>query len=147
MRLIWLSIYIICSIARADSIEGLWVPPAGDAVISIAEEDTLKITLVRTLDPTILDAQNPDHQLRSRSMAGVLLGQGFRAKGPHWVDGHLYDPGSGKTYRGRIASIDENHIELRGYVGTPLFGRSEVWTRLELFCVQMSQMLGMESAC
>ncbi len=146
MRLIWLPLIIVCSFAKAQSIEGLWVPPAGDAVIRIVEQDTLSVSIVRMLDPTIEDVQNPDAQLRSRPLAGILLGQGFKAKGPAWVDGFLYDPGSGKTYRGRITPIDEHHIELRGYVGTPLFGRSEIWTRLELFSLRMTTMLSEESA-
>ncbi|MDA0791970.1 MAG: DUF2147 domain-containing protein [Proteobacteria bacterium] len=147
MRLIWLPLFIfgsMANIAKAGSIEGLWVPPAGDAIISIVEEDTLRISLRRTLDPTLLDTKNPDKRLRSRPLSGILLGQGFKSEGSSWVDGHLYDPGSGKTYRGRITQIDENHIELRGYVGTPVFGRSEVWTRFELFRSRMMKMLSKE---
>jgi uncharacterized protein (DUF2147 family) len=46
-----------------------------------------------------------------------------------WSNGEIYDPKSGKTYSGTITLKGENTLDLRGYVGFPIFGRTAVWTR------------------
>jgi uncharacterized protein (DUF2147 family) len=51
--------------------------------------------------------------------------------GSEWNVGKLYDPKSGKEYKGRAKLEGENKLVLRGYVLIPLFGRSETWTRAE----------------
>lgn len=132
--------------ASAASIEGQWIPPGGDAVIEIAVHDTARLTLVRALDPAAVDENNPDPTLRGRPLAGILLGDGFSRSGDEWKGGQLYDPGSGKTYRGQMRLIDEDRLELRGYIGLAAFGRSEVWTRRARFEAQISHMLGLECA-
>ena len=52
-----------------------------------------------------------------------------RAEGV-WTDGTLYDPGSGSTYRASLTVADANRLELRGYVGVPLLGRTTTWFRV-----------------
>jgi uncharacterized protein (DUF2147 family) len=59
----------------------------------------------------------------------LQIGRGFHlADSSHADGGQLYDPKSGKTYSGSMAS-DGDSLKLRGYVGIKLFGRTEVWTR------------------
>ncbi len=59
------------------------------------------------------------------------LFSGFRFDGEdRWIDGKIYDPNSGKTYRCIIITVvDDNTLKLRGHVGVPLLGRTETWTR------------------
>lgn len=42
--------------------------------------------------------------------------------------GSLYNRENAKTYRGRLR-MDGEALEVRGYVGLPLFGRTQRWTR------------------
>ncbi len=46
-----------------------------------------------------------------------------------WKDGSVYDPKNGKTYRGKITLVSPNKLNLRGFVGITLFGRTTTWTR------------------
>jgi uncharacterized protein (DUF2147 family) len=46
------------------------------------------------------------------------------------VGGRVYDPESGKDYKGKLHLVDEKTLDLRGYVLIPLFGRTETWTRV-----------------
>ena len=46
-----------------------------------------------------------------------------------WSGGFIYDPNSGKTYRGKIKLTDPDTLRLRGYIGISLLGRTEVWKR------------------
>ncbi len=76
------------------------------------------------------DRKNPDPNLRSRPIAGITLMSDFVYSENHvWDSGRVYDPENGKTYRGKLTLVSTNQLELRGYVGIPLFGRTEVWAR------------------
>jgi uncharacterized protein (DUF2147 family) len=78
----------------------------------------------------VSDRKNPDPALRSRPIIGLRIMEGFtRAGENNWGGGTCYDPKSGKSYRGKIRLTAPDRLELRGYVGMPLFGRSSVWTR------------------
>lgn len=47
-----------------------------------------------------------------------------------WVDGNILDPRNGKTYHCTVRLKDHNKkLSVRGYIGIPLFGRSQVWLR------------------
>lgn len=66
---------------------------------------------------------------------GTLIGTrilwGFQrsdATGRRWASGSIYDPNDGKTYSCKL-ELDGETLRIRGYVGIPLFGRTEVWTR------------------
>ncbi len=78
----------------------------------------------------IIDRKNPDPALRSRPLIGLRILEGFTAEECNtWENGTCYDPKSGNTYRGKIHLSAPDRLELRGYIGIPLFGRTSVWTR------------------
>jgi uncharacterized protein (DUF2147 family) len=78
----------------------------------------------------VIDRKNPDPALRSRPVIGVRILEGFISKGDNkWGEGTFYDPKSGHTYRGKMHLAAPDRLELRGYIGIPLFGQSSVWTR------------------
>jgi uncharacterized protein (DUF2147 family) len=48
-----------------------------------------------------------------------------------WTDGTILDPLNGKTYRSTITLSDDGmKLRVRGYIGIPLFGRSQTWVRV-----------------
>lgn len=76
------------------------------------------------------DAKNPDPALRERPLYGLDILTGFRYAGEgRFTDGRIYDPSSGNVYRAQITVKGPDRISLRGYIGIPLLGSSEVWTR------------------
>ncbi len=78
----------------------------------------------------VIDRKNPDPALRSRPVLGLRILEGFTPEGDsNWGKGTCYDPKSGHTYHGKIHLAAPDRLELRGYVGIPLFGRTSVWTR------------------
>lgn len=78
----------------------------------------------------IIDRKNPDPELRKRPLIGLKIMQGFsQLDETTWGNGTLYDPKSGKSYRGKIHLAAPDRLELRGYIGIPLFGRTSVWIR------------------
>ncbi len=78
----------------------------------------------------VIDKKNPDPALRSRPVLGLRILEGFTAEGnSNWGNGTCYDPKSGHTYHGKMHLSSPDRLELRGYIGIPLFGRTSVWTR------------------
>jgi uncharacterized protein (DUF2147 family) len=78
----------------------------------------------------VIDRKNPDPALRNRPLVGLEFMQGFSEQGDAtWGGGTCYDPKSGKNYRGKMQLTAPERLELRGYIGIPLFGRTSVWTR------------------
>ncbi len=44
----------------------------------------------------------------------------------------LLDPNNGKVYKVRLKPLDGGKkLEVRGYIGAPLFGRTQTWVRVE----------------
>ena len=49
-----------------------------------------------------------------------------------WIGGDILDPNNGKVYKVRIKTADGGKkLEVRGYIGTPMLGRTQTWTRVE----------------
>lgn len=123
---------------EASDVLGYWLSEEKDGVIHLKMEDNdykgylvwIK-ELAEGVKKEILDMENPDEKLRARSLQGIRLLEGFKFDGDKWVGGSIYDPKSGKTYKAKMTLKDKNTLELRGYVGIPLFGRTSVWTRHE----------------
>ena len=123
--------------APGESPEGYWLTAKKDGIIQIlrcGEALCGKLAWFRISpnDPNQqgLDINNPDPARRSRPLCGVTFMSGFKAAGPGgWEDGAIYDPESGKTYHATLTLRPDGTLDLHGYIGIPLFGRSEVWTR------------------
>jgi uncharacterized protein (DUF2147 family) len=54
---------------------------------------------------------------------------GFKFDGKIWEDGTIYDPKNGKTYSCIIKSKGPNILDIRGYIGISIIGRTTTWTR------------------
>lgn len=71
--------------------------------------------------------------LKNKPVEGLQILSGLKADGNNqWSDGKLVDPESGKTYSGKFTLSDNGQsLKLRGFVGTPVFGRSQTWQRIK----------------
>jgi uncharacterized protein (DUF2147 family) len=82
-------------------------------------------------NPRGLDLHNPDPAQRNRSLCGLTFMEGFKPAEPgHWEGGKVYDAESGHTYDATMALRPDGKLELHGYIGISLLGRSEIWTRV-----------------
>ncbi|HEX5685513.1 MAG TPA: DUF2147 domain-containing protein [Ideonella sp.] len=49
-----------------------------------------------------------------------------------WNGGDILDPANGKVYKVRLKPAqDGKALEVRGFIGMPMFGRSQTWIRVE----------------
>jgi uncharacterized protein (DUF2147 family) len=136
MRTLSLFLFIAAGTVAAgpnNGVLGDWKNPTG-SILRMEPCDPavcLRVVRVSPTAPAATDIHNPDAALRSRALCGLVVGTDFRQDdATHLSDGRLYDPISGHTYRGNI-TVEGNSLVLRGYIGIPLFGRSETWQRVE----------------
>jgi uncharacterized protein (DUF2147 family) len=114
----------------ADGCLGIWLNPKGDAKITITkcgQSFCGKISWLKT--PEDLDTKNPDPAKRKNKILGMNMLWGFTFDDNEWVSGQIYDPDSGNTYKCKMWLISADKLNVKGYVGIPAFGRSEVWTK------------------
>ncbi len=78
------------------------------------------------------DSMNPDPKLRDRPRLGLVFMQGFEYDDDNkWDDGKIYDPESGKTYSCYMKMNSANSMEVKGYIGFSMIGKSQTWTRVK----------------
>lgn len=78
------------------------------------------------------DTQNPEAKLRNRPRLGMVFMEGFEYDDDNkWDDGKIYDPESGKSYSCYMKMENANTMEVKGYIGFSLIGKSQTWTRVK----------------
>ncbi len=79
-----------------------------------------------------VDKNNPDDKFKTQKLNGIRTLKDFTYKGKNtWSNGTIYDPENGKTYQCIITLADKNTLDVRGYIGIRLLGRTDVWKRYE----------------
>ena len=117
---------------QAAQILGNWLTEPRDGIIeiSVASDGSYQGKIVGGNDPHRLDQHNPDPARRSLTLLGQTILQGMKYNGQgEWSAGSIYDPDSGRTYKCRLARLDKDRLQVRGFIGISLLGRSQVWTR------------------
>ena len=72
---------------------------------------------------------------KDKPVVGMTIIRGIKhntADAALWDGGEVLDPENGSTYRLRLRPADGGKkLEVRGFIGAPLFGRSQTWVRSE----------------
>ena len=67
---------------------------------------------------------------KDKPIIGMTFLWGLKKDGDQYGGGEILDPKNGKIYRAKMRLIEGGHkLEVRGYVGLSLFGRSQTWVR------------------
>lgn len=74
--------------------------------------------------------ENSNPALRNRELIGLVILDGFVYEDGIWQHGSIYDPREGKTYACKLTLTQPDRLSIRGYMGLSLFGRTEIWTRV-----------------
>ena len=67
--------------------------------------------------------------LNGARLQGMNLIWDLQWDGSRWSGGSIIDVDDAKVYNCRINSFDQNTIEIRGYIGRPILGRTVSWKR------------------
>jgi uncharacterized protein (DUF2147 family) len=129
--------------AGPNDILGLWKTDGGDSQLEFfkcGEKICGKIVwlkhpnYMKSKDGPVgkakVDRKNPVPALRTRPILGLQVMKGLTVKGyKRWGNGICYDPETGRSYRCKMQLTSPKRLELRGYIGISLVGRSFGLTR------------------
>ena len=66
----------------------------------------------------------------NKPITGMVIAWGLRHEGTTWDDGKILDPKNGKVYSAKMTPTDDGRkLQVRGYIGFSLLGRSQTWVR------------------
>jgi uncharacterized protein (DUF2147 family) len=71
---------------------------------------------------------------KDQRVLGMTIIEGVKksADEPYWDSGTILDPNNGKAYKVRLTPKDGGKVlDVRGYFGAPMFGRTQTWIRVE----------------
>jgi uncharacterized protein (DUF2147 family) len=124
---------------NADAILGKWLNGKGTAQIEIVKAGgKYSGTIVWLKEPVYpatdkkgmagkekVDRENPDPARRSRPVIGLTILRDFvfTTEG-RWERGMIYDPENGKDYRCKITLRSPDVLDVRGFIGISLIGRT-----------------------
>jgi len=125
---------------EADAVLGIWLTQDKDSKVEIYKKNNKyhgKIVWLKEPNKNgkpKVDDKNPDEKKNGRAIMGLVLMTNFEYDEDFvWEDGEIYDPKNGKTYSCKMTlSKDKNTLDVRGFIGISLIGRTAVWTRSKL---------------
>jgi uncharacterized protein (DUF2147 family) len=122
---------------------GLWKTIDDDgktekSLVRIVEADgVFSAKVEKILNPARLDARcdKCSDERKGQPVLGMSLINGVKANPSDaglWDGGTILDPNEGKVYKVRLKPVDGGKtLEVRGYIGLPLLGRTQTWQRVE----------------
>jgi uncharacterized protein (DUF2147 family) len=119
-----------------ESILGEWLTqkeenrPSARVKFVHAQDGTYTGILSWSPDPR-KDVHNKDPKLRDRSVVGIPLIWHLRYDDGEYVDGYVYNPEDGGTYRMKVEVLSNVALKVRGYLGISLFGQNQLWSRFD----------------
>ena len=119
---------------------GRWYAEGGAAQVEIdACDDSLCGRVIWLRSPfdehgcPLYDVKNADPDRRARAVIGMEILRGLRPVDDNahvWEHGSIYDPTSGSTYTCRLTMVDNDRLEIRGYLVIAVLGRTTSWIRV-----------------
>jgi uncharacterized protein (DUF2147 family) len=91
----------------------------------------------KLLDPAKQDSKcdKCTDERKDQPIAGMTIVRNVKQNASDatlWDGGEILDPNNGKTYKLRLKPVDGGKkLEVRGYIGAPLLGRTQTWQRVE----------------
>ena len=113
-----------------DAIAGEWWTEERDGRVEFSRtrDGTYQGVLRYGIEPR-KDVHNPNPKLRDRSVIGIVLMWNLRYEDGEYVDGFVYNPEDGGTYRMKAWLTSARSLQVRGFVGISLFGQTHTWSR------------------
>jgi uncharacterized protein (DUF2147 family) len=124
---------------EGDALVGIWMPSHGKAKVKVTKVGTKYYGKIVWLKEPLYpdgtkkrDKNNPDPKMHETPLLGYKILKDFEYSGKKtWENGTIYDPENGSTYSCTIKLTDKNTIDVRGYIGVSMIGRTDTWKRLK----------------
>lgn len=107
--------------------------PKSHIQIYKAKDGTLngKVTKILTPGKEHSKCEECKGDKKDQPITGMEILNGLSKKGDKWKGGTILDPENGKEYKCLMELKDENTLDVRGFVGFALIGRTQTWHRLK----------------
>lgn len=124
---------------EGDMLVGVWEPGHGKAKVKISKVGNKYFgKIVWLKEPKNekgekkTDVNNPDSKMHDTPLLGYKILKDFEYVGDGvWENGTIYDPENGSLYSCTIKKKSKTKIEVRGYIGVSMIGRTDTWTKLQ----------------
>ena len=112
---------------EAEKIVGVWFTDDKTSKIQIYKIDNQYFGKI-----IWLSSKENQGELKIKPKIGYQIFRKFIFEGKNvWSGGQVSDPRSGMTVSGKMTLKNENTLNVRGYLGTPVFGKTVVLVRVE----------------
>lgn len=93
---------------------------------------TIVKAVLRPGEPTEPKCDKCPGEFKDKPIEGLRFMWGLKGQGRQWDGGQVLDPDEGKIYRVKVKlSEDGRTLEVRGYIGVSMFGRTQRWQRAQ----------------
>lgn len=118
---------------NANAIIGTYMTDKNEGMVEISKKGVKYFgTLTWTKTPGKLDSNNPDKKQQTDKLAGKEILKDFDFDGKDlWHNGTIYDPKNGKTYSCKITRDEKGNLNVRGFIGVSLLGRTAFWVKVK----------------
>ncbi len=137
--LVFLLLFSGASFADVENVVGRWKTIDDEtkkpkSIVEIFKRgEEFRGRIVQLINP---DKPNPvcdkcEGDRKDKPVMGMEIIWGMKKDGDQWESGKILDPNNGKEYKCRLRLKDNGQkLEVRGFIGFSLLGRSQLWERM-----------------
>lgn len=143
--LLLLSLNIFATVTLAQNTDpalGIWktIDDKTNQALSLIKIDLvngmLEGTVIKTFPPPgetpLLYCNLCKDERKDKPIIGMKIMTDLKRDQPGvWSGGKILDPKEGEVYKVKITTEDGKKMDVRGYIGFPLLGRTQVWYKAE----------------
>lgn len=118
----FLFLFSFISVTCAQKVEGTWLTQEGAAKVQIYKTDD------GLYEGKLIWTKDQSEKIRQTQGSTVI--RRLKKVGDKKYEGIAYDPERKKEFSCTVTITGENSLDLRGYIGISLLGKTEKWTRI-----------------
>ena len=131
--------FMLTSLMYAQSPIGTWKTiddetKQAKSYVEIFEKDGKlygKVTKILTKGKENAVCSDCSGALKNKPILGMQILSGMKKDGKEWNGGKILDPNSGKEYKAKMSLNGSDKLDVRGYIGISLVGRTQTWQRVK----------------
>ena len=131
--------FMLTSLMYAQSPIGTWKTiddetKQAKSYVEIFEKDGKlygKVTKILTKGKENAKCTDCSGALKNKPILGMQILSGLKKDGKEWNGGKIIDPNSGKEYKAKMSLNGNDKLDVRGFIGISLVGRTQTWQRVK----------------
>jgi uncharacterized protein (DUF2147 family) len=104
-------------------------------IVGTAGVFTGKVEKILEADKASAKCEKCEDARKDQPIVGMTIIDGVKQDDEEnslFTGGQILDPNNGKVYKVRLKTVaGGKKLDVRGYIGTPLLGRTQTWVRVE----------------